>query len=147
MTSSSSLLTRFRSRDRMASLSSSERKWALPSFSRMSTLVLTLLTFCPPDPPLRANFISTSPISTFRKRSSETEAAAQIDSPRVRAEKAPLGGGEVQQAAYRCSDPWLPPDCWAEGEDVALPGFTSHPPTGARALWAAFGRPQAVAAP
>lgn len=59
-------LTRVRS----PCFNSSERKRALCSFSRMSTLVLTLLTFWPPEPPLRANFMSTSSWEGIRRNAS-----------------------------------------------------------------------------
>lgn len=43
-----------------ASLTSSASQSAAARLNRMSTLVLTLFTFCPPAPELRANWNSTS---------------------------------------------------------------------------------------
>lgn len=48
---------------RRAALISSSNQSAASTLSRMSTLVFTLFTFCPPAPELRANWMMTSSVS------------------------------------------------------------------------------------
>ena len=64
-TSSPSLLMRFFSALFTASTSSGSSQSVESRFRRRSALVLTLLTFCPPAPPERANWSATSAVEWF----------------------------------------------------------------------------------